>query len=35
VFVRQKAQHNDLPLPEDMVESVIEIAYFKWKAIVT
>jgi hypothetical protein len=30
-FVRQAAHVNDLPLPDDQIESVIEIAYFKWK----
>jgi hypothetical protein len=31
-FVRREAGANDLPLPDDLIESVIEVSYFKWKA---
>lgn len=35
VFVRREAHANDLPLTDDLIESIIEIAYFKWKATVS
>ena len=31
LFVREAAEAHELPLPDDLIESVIEIAYFKWK----
>ncbi len=32
MFLKQAAEAHELPLPNDLIESVIEIAYFKWKA---
>lgn len=32
-FLNQTASADDLPLPEDQIESVIEIGYFRWKAV--
>lgn|SRR5487761_874000 len=31
-FLRQSADANELPLSDDLVESIIAIAYFRWKA---
>ena len=31
-FLEQSAGAHDLPLADDLVESIIEIAYFRWKA---
>ena len=31
IFVRRTAEVNDLPLNEDLVDPIIEIAYFNWK----
>ena len=31
-FLKQEARRYDLPLPDDQIESVIQVAYFKWKA---
>jgi hypothetical protein len=30
-FLKQEAEVHDLPVSDDFIERVIEIAYFKWK----
>ena len=31
-YLKEVAAKHDLPLPEDQVECVIEVSYFKWKS---
>jgi len=32
IFVKRAAENHDLPVPDDQIEAVVEIGYYKWKS---
>lgn len=32
IFLKRTAENHDLPVPDDQIEAVVEIGYYKWKS---